>query len=483
MRDWEEADSVAFPLPKRNVLEFSPRTLSILEITNQRDLEICRKIYDHSFRIGDNAPGWEITYATEFHMTNDSKHFKLREWWEKEGYRPDVFGRWVNDDGDVALPLYEGRMIGQFDFSQKGYVSGRGRSAVWRDIPFDSKAIEPQYLVSEAFYSSWPKAHRAPKVAFMDIASSTNARTTYSVYHSDFPFGHSAPVLALADPSCENALLLTACMNSLCFDFAARQRIGGLHLTWFIVEECPLPVTLTDSDSARLLAFLAIQSARLTLLHRRFAPDWFRLRHRFPELSQGQWKHWWIVTEADRLRCRLEIESVIAHLFGLSPNDFEWILRDDPADPKGFWRVDKNIPKPERYTSLAAAAFRALKEDKWSAESAANLSNDEFFDILGIPEMTNAEAAKAKGESGPLILKRDGCHVWKPENFPEDDPRHGWTWDDCWNDAVDLLGSEEAVREYIEGKPEKSEDEPEPTGPKDLFGDPIIEKPKQRKLL
>jgi hypothetical protein len=42
LRDWEEAESVAFPLPKQNILEFSPRTLSILEITNRRDLDICR---------------------------------------------------------------------------------------------------------------------------------------------------------------------------------------------------------------------------------------------------------------------------------------------------------------------------------------------------------------------------------------------------------------------------------------------------------
>ena len=34
------------------------------------------------------------------------------------------------------LPLYEGRMIGQFDFSQKGWVSGKGRTAVWREIPW-----------------------------------------------------------------------------------------------------------------------------------------------------------------------------------------------------------------------------------------------------------------------------------------------------------------------------------------------------------
>ena len=34
---------------------------------------------------------------------------------------------WIREENieDTALPLYEGRMIGQFDFSQKGWVSGR----------------------------------------------------------------------------------------------------------------------------------------------------------------------------------------------------------------------------------------------------------------------------------------------------------------------------------------------------------------------
>ena len=35
---------------------------------------------------------------------------------------------WIREEQveDVALPLYEGRMIGQFDFSQKGWVQREG---------------------------------------------------------------------------------------------------------------------------------------------------------------------------------------------------------------------------------------------------------------------------------------------------------------------------------------------------------------------
>jgi hypothetical protein len=86
----------------------SPKTLSLVELRTPRDLEIFEKIYANSIRIGDQAPGWEITYAREFDMTNDSKHFPPLEKWESQGYRPDPYGRWIGPDGDVALPLNEG---------------------------------------------------------------------------------------------------------------------------------------------------------------------------------------------------------------------------------------------------------------------------------------------------------------------------------------------------------------------------------------
>jgi hypothetical protein len=143
--------------------------------------------------------------------------------------------------------------------------------------------------------------------------------------------------------------------------------------------------------------------------------------------------------------------------------------------------VDRQLPFPERLTGLAAAAFRALKELKWSAESAATLTNDEFFDLLGIPELTSAKAAEAKGLSGPLIFKRKGCHQWKPESFPADDPRHGWTWDHCHQDAVALLGSEEAVEEYLKEKPaESSDSDGETEEPFQLRSNPPS--PRQKKM-
>ena len=177
---------------------------------------------------------------------------------------------------------------------------------------------------------------------------------------------------------------------------------------------------------------------------------------RTPGLWTKQWKHCWAVAESDRLRLQIENDAIAADLYALTPDDFQWMLHEDSTDPKGFHRVDKGLPYRERLTGLAAAAFRALEDGKWSAESAASLTNDEFFEAIGIPELTNIQAAKAAGLPEPLIRKRPGCHVWEPEKFTKDDRRFGWTWEHCWQDAVALLGSEQAVKDYVEGKPEES---------------------------
>lgn len=480
-QDLLQHDARSLVITPEDVRSNSPNSMSIIELTAERDVAIVRTVSQNSFRLGEGRPGWKIAYACEFHITNDSKQFAPLEKWVGNGFREDPFGRWSGSDGAVAVPFCEGRMIGQNDFSQKGWVSGKGRTAIWRTIPFDNKRIEPQYLMSLESLRSWPKANLGVKIAIMDITASTNSRSMIACAVTFFPFGHSAPVLTVENGDIAKSLCLAAVLNSFVFDFMARPRVGGVHFTWFILAECPLPCLPDVPDHT--VSSIASRAARLTFLHRRFAPEWLYVKSLDPSLANREWKHWWAVTESDRLRLRVEIDALVANLYGLDPSDFDWIVRDDPKNSKGFYRVDRQLPFRERLTGLAATAFLALKEGKWSADSTSELSNDEFFDLIGIPELTNAAAAKAKGLSDPMIVKRGGCHVWSPESFPADDPRHGWTWNHCWQDAQAVLGSEDAVRKYIEGNTEIVVDtEPEHKGGKDLFGNPIPVKPRQKKM-
>jgi hypothetical protein len=177
--DWEQAEQHVLAYPRERVEQFSPKSRAILEIRSARDLDVLQRMYANGVLLGDNGPdGWGIRYQQgDFNMTSDSKLFPPRPKWEEQGYAPDEYGHWlkggwqdwtgsksvlerdvilsrdgnrairVEDIEDVGLPLYEGRMVGQFDFSQKGWVSGKGRSAVWREIPWTEKVIEPQFII------------------------------------------------------------------------------------------------------------------------------------------------------------------------------------------------------------------------------------------------------------------------------------------------------------------------------------------------
>jgi len=89
-------ESGYLPVSVSEIEEFSPHSGAILEIRAPRDLEIVNKLYANGILLGNKAPdGWNIRYATEFHMTNDSELFPARWKWEDKGYRPDEYGHWL----------------------------------------------------------------------------------------------------------------------------------------------------------------------------------------------------------------------------------------------------------------------------------------------------------------------------------------------------------------------------------------------------
>jgi hypothetical protein len=403
LEDWEAPQEHALAYPRERVEQFSPKSRAILELSSQQDLEVLRKLYSNGVLLGQEGPGgWGIKYSTEFHMTNDSKLFPPRPRWEEKGYIPDEYGNWLKGkwkeyhgpqlilerkqglvlsrDGrqalsveeieDVALPLYEGRMINQFDFSEKGWVSGKGRSAQWRDLPFENKLLEPQFLMAHGDFlgahdrEGNTKAHRALKLGFMDVSSATNSRTMIASTTFDCPHGNKVPVLSLREQVERSPLELDAVLNSFVFDFAVRARLGGLTLNWFIVEETALP----RSMSQQVCAALRTAALALNCTATRFAPAWLEAQHQHDIRSQP-WRTHWAITRYERMRVRCIAEALVAYTFGLTVDDFAWILREtalsqgadgSKLSPKGFWRVDREQPAELRFPVLAYIAYRDL---------------------------------------------------------------------------------------------------------------------------
>lgn len=193
---------------------------------------------------------------------------------------------WIREDRieDVALPLYEGRMIGQFDFSQKGWVSGKGRGAVWREIPWEQKRIEPQYLVKASDFLHSEKSSRDPKIAYMRISSSTNSRTTISTYLHGFPAGDSVFFFMPSHDHERTAAVVASILSTFVFDGPFRQRLGGLNMSEFVMVEAPLPVPSPNMREAALWL-----SLELCLSSHIFSSEWVSLTPSRVEQFRANW--------------------------------------------------------------------------------------------------------------------------------------------------------------------------------------------------
>lgn len=417
--DWEQAERHVLAYPRARVEEFSPYSKAILEIRSEQDLRVLQKIYANGVLLGDQSErGWGIKYATEFHMTNDSKLFPPRPKWEEQGYRPDEYGHWlkgpwrdydgpkhildrerglvlsrdgqraipVDEIEDVALPLYEGRMIGQFDFSEKGWVSGKGRSAVWRDIPFEGKVIEPQYMAALTDVIESPKSNLNPKIAYMRIGSATNSRTAISNFLDTYPAGDSVFFYRPYARSYLTSVAVSTNLNSLAYDYHLRNRVGGLNLSEFIMDETSVVSPATLHSHPRLIAYVAsllfcspshARALMLLIDEMAFLKD----------IHLGKsWRHGWAVSKHERLRGRAILDAVYANFYDLSIEEAAFILRgcDLPVgshgdarysslvDPKGFWRIDKDKAPELRHTVLSLVAFHDLQEKGLEAFLAQN---------------------------------------------------------------------------------------------------------------
>ncbi|HEY3267257.1 MAG TPA: hypothetical protein VGM37_10045 [Armatimonadota bacterium] len=482
VRDWEEAERYALLYSREQAVRFSPSTLSLLEVRSERDRQVLETIYTSGVLLGDESPdGWGIQYAREFDMTNDSKLFPPRAQWEARGYEPDEYGRWIGPDGDVALPLYQGVMINQFDFAAAAYVSGAGNRAEWKSLPFDRKFISSQFLMDLETYSESDGAVRGLKVAFRDIARNTDQRTMISGLVPDMPCGN---VLGVLETSSSRVFALVACLCSFAFDWAARLRVGGTHLNKYVIWELPLyPPTAESRPITRWSAGLGLPWAGA-------APDWLRLAEAAPGLRCRPWFLNWAVTQHERLRLRCALDAVIAELYGLSWEDLVWILRDcdhpvtratntaftrDLA-AKGFWRVDKEKRPELRHTVLTQVAFADLKDeiarhggDRDAGIAAFCAANDGDGWLLpetlrlcdyGLGHDDRAAVPQPVASAlGPRFLP------WQLEQTPEE------SWPECEHHARNILG--EAGFEMLMAEL-RGETPAAPTpGATDLFGTPV----------
>ena len=348
---------------------------------------------------------------------------------------------WIRE-GDVngtALPLYEGRMIGQFDFSQKSWLRGKGRSAVWKTVPWSLKQVGPQFLM-DASRNIFRETH---KIAFMHVTSSTNSRSMVCSLLGNVPCAHRLGVLTCSDDT-DGAAALGAVLNSWVYDFGLRIRLSGLDASWFIIEETPLLPHAHDSDLLRALRSLA--GALTTFAHENVGSA------RLGKCA---------VTVHERLRLRVLIDVLVSAAFGLCKDDLEHILYEcDTPDrtvdiigpggmnPKGFWRVDKDKDPELRQSVMTLAAFHDLEafirrndgdRERGIADFLAQNNGESWLipDVLRLADYGLGRDERAKHRQPVASRLGPRFYDWQLVQSPEE------AWRECRLHARNLLGGEE----------------------------------------
>lgn len=388
-----------FPISADQLRRLSSEHLAFSESSHVEDFAFVEKLARLNVRLSaphklSSEAQARITFKREFDMTNDSKLFVPRAGAVERTLSIDCFGHWlkgkwqpvevldaepsdlfvlsgdfqkciaIEDIEQVYLPLYEGRMIGQFDWAKKGWSGGTGRRAIWNDLTFSNKQILPQYLMRLTDYLELQPA-RGLKLTYLAVGAATNSRSLISSVIGDWPCANSVPVLDIDHDrnifSRENFIFaLAACLNSFVFDFALRMRLSSNNLNWFILQESTLPELQLLANDQRFVRLVSLLSHHPSLI-----TDVSSTNEIFLTLSPST-----------RARYRAVIEAVTAAAYGVDEDDLHLILRRCEINglktpplagiqslEKSFHRVDSNLPPLLRLPALFFDAFRLLQEN------------------------------------------------------------------------------------------------------------------------
>ena len=108
-----------FPLAPADFARVNPNTGTAPIFRTRRDADITRRIYENHpvlvDRSGDDEHRvWPVRYYAMFHMANSSHLFRTEKELKANGFYPVTGNRW-RKASELYLPLYQGRMINQFD--------------------------------------------------------------------------------------------------------------------------------------------------------------------------------------------------------------------------------------------------------------------------------------------------------------------------------------------------------------------------------
>lgn len=327
-----------FTLSPEDIELINPNTHTAPVFRTQVDAELTKKIYERvpalvNEKTGENP--WGVSFMTMFHMSNDSHLFH-------------------NKQSKERMPLYEAKMIWQYDH-RFGSYDGVDPDSNSTQLPMPTPAqyadqnyeVTPRYWVDreevesrlekrnrEGTELSW-KWERDWLLGFRDITNATNERTAIFSLLPRVAVGNKIPLLVFEERHENRIACFLGNVNSIVFDYVARQKMGGTTLNFFIVKQFPVFAPAQyEKDTIEFITKRVVELVYHSEAMTSFAVDMdFR----------GKPFKW---NNDRRASLRAELDAYYAKLYGLTRDELRYIL-----DPQEVYGPD-----------FAGETFRVLKE-------------------------------------------------------------------------------------------------------------------------
>jgi hypothetical protein len=356
-----------FSLSADDIAALNPNTGTSPTFRSRRDADLNLKLYKRTGILwrDDDREGnpWGMQFLRMFDMANDSGMFRTSGELASAGW--DLDGNRFVKDGRVMLPLCEAKMFHHYDHRFGTYAGQTEAQARQGKLPEldDTAHQDPSFVtlprywvegleVEERLAGRWD---RSWLLGWRDITGTEKRRTVIAAVVPRAGVNDKFLLMLPFVPA-----RLVACLyGNLCsfpFDYAARQKVGGISLKYFTMRQLP---TLKPSS----------YSSPTPWAHSMMLSEW--LLSRILELTYTAWDlqpfaqdcgddgppYFW--DSERRFQLRSEVDAAYFHLYGISPCDAEYIMDSFPvvrdADQRnhGEFRTKRVIL--EIYDALAKA--------------------------------------------------------------------------------------------------------------------------------
>jgi len=329
----------------------NPNTHACPTFRSAADANLTQKIYTEHPILVDNVvashDAWEFVAIQNCfsHTTDDELFLSSREVECLGGMKQSNI--YLAEDGSTWLPLYEGKMVDQFDH-RFGSFEGRQEERGSRNLPatemelYQDPTYEPQpyswvernEIIGRLRRRSWGQEWL---IVWKDITTAVTDRTVNAAV---IPFAATDDTLSIAvigQKQVRLSLCFLANLNSIALDFVARQKVAGLHLRRNVFVQ--LPILPPQYYSERDVQFIQSRSLELSYSSNAMAPLAKDFKKDDPPPPWDPER---------RALLRADLDAYYAYLYGLTRRELEYIL-----DPKTVMGDD-----------YPSETFRVLKENE-----------------------------------------------------------------------------------------------------------------------